>query len=208
MHFIGGKLVEIVDRRVVDDALPQEDPADVVFGADDEHAALLRGGEELEKVGQRDLVDGAAHRARRRGAALRGDDLEVGSRGLGGGAVLGDDLEDAGADEDAVALFQLRALDLLAVDERAVGRAEIFDDNCFIFVSDPRVLARDHVLDEDHVEIARATDDDLLVGDHRELAALVFAGDESQRKRPPLAGGLRGRLGRRVMHVDEDRRDR
>jgi hypothetical protein len=42
-------------------------------------------------------------------------------------AVGEDDLEDAGADEDAIALLEIRALDLLAVDEGAVRRAEVLD---------------------------------------------------------------------------------
>ena len=74
---------------------------------------------------------------------------------------------------------------------------------CVVLVGDPRVLARDHVLDEDHVEIARATDDDLLVGDDRKLAALVLPGDESQRKRASgWPEACVASLGRGVMHVD------
>jgi hypothetical protein len=41
------------------------------------------------------------------------------------------------------------------------------------------VLARDHVLDEHHFEIARTANEDLPVRDERKLASLVFAADES-----------------------------
>ena len=38
-------------------------------------------------------------------------------------------LDDGGADQDAVALLQARPLDLFAVDERAVGGAQVLDDD-------------------------------------------------------------------------------
>ena len=41
-----------------------------------------------------------------------------------------------------------------------------------------RVAPRDHVLDEHHVEVAGAPDDDFLVIPERKLASLVLPGDE------------------------------
>ena len=41
---------------------------------------------------------------------------------------------------------------------------EILDDHCVVFVGDARVLARHHLLDENHVEIARATHEISLLG--------------------------------------------
>ena len=57
-------------------------------------------------------------------------------------------------------------------------RAQVLDGDLAAGDGDLRVLARDHVLDEHHVQLARAADDDLLVRLQRELAALVLAGDE------------------------------
>src|SRR5690606_29142064 len=67
-----------------------------------------------------------------------------------------------------------------AVDEGAVGRAEILDEDLVVGGRDLRVLARDHVLDEDHVEIARPPDDDLAVLPQGELSPLVLPGDEAK----------------------------
>jgi hypothetical protein len=63
------------------------------------------------------------------------------ARRLAAGAVrVGrDDLEDARADEDAIALLQVRALDLLAVDEGAVRRAEVLDRDVLVGALDARV---------------------------------------------------------------------
>src|SRR6185503_14684571 len=62
------------------------------------------------------------------------------------------------------------------------GGAEILDDDLAALRGDLGVLARDHVLDEDDVELAAAADDDLLLRGQRVLAALVLAGDEAQRE--------------------------
>ncbi len=66
---------------------------------------------------------------------------------------------------------------------------EVLDPDLVALHRDARVLARDHVLDEDHVEIARAADEDLLVRDDGELAALVLAADEAQDERAPSGRG-------------------
>src|SRR5690606_1786925 len=147
-------------RRVVDEALPHVDLADVVaLRADDEDAALLRRREELEQVGQRYLFDAAAHRAGLGRPARRGDVLEVALRVRRvARAFARDDLQDRRADEDAVAFLQARPLDLLTVDEGAVRGPEIFDPDLVLLHVDARVLAADHVLDEHHVEVAGATD--------------------------------------------------
>ena len=47
---------------------------------------------------------------------------------------------------------------------------------------DLRVPARDHVLDQHHVEVAGPADDDLPIHPKRELAALVLARDEAKRE--------------------------
>ncbi len=101
-------------------------------GADHEDAALLRCAEELQEIGQRDLrrstrdivrtcevrrprrVNDARHRACAVGRARRPSATT---------------LRMLRADEDAIAFLQACALDLLAVDERAVRRAEILDQN-------------------------------------------------------------------------------
>jgi hypothetical protein len=60
------------------------------------------------------------------------------------GVVSGHQLEDARADEDAVALLQARRpQDLLAVDEGAVGRAQVLDEHLAVLAGDLRVLAAD-----------------------------------------------------------------
>src|SRR5262249_56938901 len=73
----------LVERGVVDLALAEVDLADAVVRADGEDAALLRRREELEQIGERDLLDRAGHRAAggARLAARRGG-LETGA-GLG-----------------------------------------------------------------------------------------------------------------------------
>jgi hypothetical protein len=91
-------------------------------------------------------------------------------RGAAFGRVHRHDLEDARADEHAIALLQRGPADLLAVDEGPVRRAEVLDRDVGVAAEDARVPPRDHVLDEDHVEVARATDHDLLVLTERELA--------------------------------------
>src|ERR1700722_12183436 len=111
------------------------------------------------------LFDAAAHGALLAGAPGLGHVLQL---ALGVHAVArrvaGEELEDAGADEDAVALFQAGTLDLLAVDEGPVGRTEILDPDLVRLHGDARVLARDHVLHQHHVQIARPADEDLLLG--------------------------------------------
>jgi len=59
-----------------------------------------------------------------------------------------------------------------------------------------RACLRDHVLDQHHVEVARAADEDLLVRHDRKLAALVLAADETQEVR--AATGPRYGLCRRL----------
>src|SRR5690606_11369973 len=77
------------------------------------------------------------------------------------------------------------------VDERAVRRAEILDRNDAVFQRDSRVSARNHLLDEHHVELAGATDHDLLAFDQGILASLILAGDEAQREARPARPGVR-----------------
>jgi hypothetical protein len=98
--------------------------------------------------------------------------------------VAGDDLQDARPDEYPVAFFEMGALDLLAVDERAVGGAQILDPDLVRLHRDPRVLSRNHVLDEHHVELARSADDNLPVGNDGKLATLVLSADEPKHVRP------------------------
>src|SRR5262249_58016912 len=98
-----------------------------------------------------------------------------------------DQLEDGGADEDAVPLLEARLADLLAVDEGAVGAAQVLDQHLPRADGDLRVLAADHVLDQDHVQLARAPDGDLTVHLQGELAPLVLAGDETEGPGPVAA---------------------
>jgi hypothetical protein len=101
-------------------------------------------------------------------------------------------LDDRRADQDAVAVLEVDLTDLLAIDEGAVGRAEVLDGHPLLVGQDLRVLARDHVLDQDHVQVGGTSDDDLPVGAQGELAALVLARDEAERPhdgvRPDSAG--------------------
>jgi hypothetical protein len=156
------------------------------FAAHREHAGLSARREELQQIRQRDLVDRSRHRlVRARDAAPLSGLLQALARCLfahGLGAVDGDQLDDRGADQDAVALFEARLLDLLAVDERTVRRAEVLDHDLISAGLDLCVLARDHVLDEHHVEVAGTPDDDLAVHAQGELSALVFPRYETQRK--------------------------
>jgi hypothetical protein len=121
-----------VDRAVHDLAAAQVDAAHVFVATNDEHARLLAGRKELQQVDEPDLREVAAHRAHLAGAASGGGllqlDLGVGLRARHGLAVGERDADDARPDEDLVALFQASATDLLAVDEGAVGRSEVFDD--------------------------------------------------------------------------------
>ena len=130
--FSGGTSSRSLIEREVDDALAQVDLADVVVGADDEHAALLRRAEELEQVGQRDLLDrsrsscasGAprpapASRARRWRRAPSGVDAAITLRMLVPMRTRSPS-------------FRRGALDLLAVDEGAVGGAEVLDPDLVV----------------------------------------------------------------------------
>src|SRR5262249_16908490 len=112
------------------------------------------------------------------------------------------DLQNVRADEHAIAFAQRALLHLLAVDERAVGGAQVFDADGALAERDPRALARDHLFDEHHVELARATDHDLLPFSERILSTLVLARDETERV-PGLALGIGG-AGLRVTgnHVE------
>src|SRR5690606_38825915 len=145
-----------------DGALLEEELSFSVVGSHHEHAALLARREELHEIRQRHLVDGAAHRARLRGAraSLSFHLLQARPRRR---RIGGHELADAGADQDAVALTQLGALDLLTVHERPVRRTEILDYDLVVCGDDLRVSTRDHVLDENHIELARSTDDDLTI---------------------------------------------
>ncbi len=201
----GRHLVEVVDRGEDDDALAQVDLAHVVVGADDERAALLRRAEELEQVGQGDLVDGAGHGARLRGAARR-------SASRRGGASARWDR----------AATTLRMLVPMRTRSPSFSEARLIFSPltkvplveprssmtiCRPVHRDARVLARDHVLDEDHVEVARAADDDLAWRAERELAALVLAGDEAQARAGARSSGLgSGAFHRRAVfnHARED----
>src|ERR1041384_1725977 len=65
---------------------------------------------------------------------------------LRGPARAGDDLDDRRADQDAIALVQQRTPgDLLAVDERAVGRAHVLDVDLGLRRADLGVGPRAHV---------------------------------------------------------------
>jgi hypothetical protein len=102
------------------------------------------------------------------------------------------DLDDRGADQDAIALAQPRATgDLLAVDEGAVGRAHVLDEDLGVGRGDLGVTPRDHVLDQHHVQVAGATDDDLAVHTQGKLAPLVLAGDETECEAWPVGHGAR-----------------
>src|SRR5215831_16019771 len=105
-----------------------------------------------------------------------------------------DQLENRGANQDAVALFQPGLFYLLAIDEGAVRRAEVLDDDLRAAQGDLRVLSGNHVLDQHHVEIARPTDDYLPVHPQRIFAPLVLAGDEFERVRlaPGDCSGVHG----------------
>ena len=162
------------------------EPPDRGRGRHSQHSRFATGGQELEQVGERDLLDDPRHRATR-GLLAAGARLEAAARlGLRLLAGVGcridrDHLDDGGADQDPIALLQSRARDLLAVDERAVGGPEVLDEHISVGGGDLRVLARNHVLHQDHVEITRPPDDDFAVHPQRELTALVLAGDEPQR---------------------------
>ena len=84
------------------------------------------------------------------------------------------ELDDVRPHEDPITLFQARLRDLLPVDERTVRTAKVFDEDLTAVRRDTRVAARHHVLDQDHVELARSPDDDLRVHLQGELAALVL----------------------------------
>src|SRR5206468_853014 len=90
------------------------------------------------------------------------------------------DFEDVAADEDPVALLEPALDDPLPVHERAVRGAEILDVDLSLLELDPRVLPRHHLLDENHVEVARPPDDDRAVLLYRKLAPLVLSGDEPE----------------------------
>ena len=70
-----GRPSAVVDGGEVDLPLAQEDAADVRLRVGrDQHARLAAGRQELQQIGQRDLLDVARHRlGRRRGALVGGD---------------------------------------------------------------------------------------------------------------------------------------
>src|SRR5262249_32850696 len=99
--------------------------------------------------------------------------------------VAGDQLQNRGPDQNAVTFFEAGPLDLLAVDERAVRRAEILDPYLVALHRDAGVFAAHHVLDEPHVEVAGAADEDLLLRGDGEFPALILPTDEAQNVGPP-----------------------
>src|SRR5262249_20751269 len=82
------------------------------------------------------------------------------------------------ADEDAVAFLEPGLLDLLPVDERPVGGPQVLDGDLPAGDGDLGVLARDHVLDQHHVQLAGPADHDLLLHLQPELSALVLPRDD------------------------------
>src|SRR5690606_31394499 len=88
----------LVDRREVDLSLAQEDLADADAVVDREHPRLAARRQELEQIGQRNLLDHARHRTALRRLALLRTGLETAARLglalLGHLTIDGDDLDD------------------------------------------------------------------------------------------------------------------
>jgi hypothetical protein len=123
-----------------------------------------------------------AERGVGRGWGAAGDGVLA--RGLQAGllTVELDELHDRGTDQDLIARLEARDRDALAIHECAVRALEILQDDLPVERDDLRVPARHHVLVEDHVELAAATDHDLAVRAQGELATLEAASDESKRE--------------------------
>ena len=173
-----------VDDCELDHAFFEVDRADVGLGRNLQDARLLRSGEELKQVGERHLGDGARHGASRRWARARIGCIHLGLGVLDRGRPIGGhDLDDARADQDAVTLAELGPRDLLAVDEAPVRRTEVLQEDIAAFDGNLRVAPGHHVLDQDHVQLARAPDDDLAEIRKRKLPSLVLPRDETQRQR-------------------------
>ena len=142
--------------------------ADAPVGAHDQHAGLAAGRQQLQQIGQRDLLDAARHRLGRPAAGWRSPaSCERASFSVSAGAPLAAPwrtslMIDVPIRMRSPSLISDRA-NLLAVDEGAVGRAEVLDGDALVVGDDLGVLARDHVLDQHHVQLGRAPDDDLAV---------------------------------------------
>src|SRR5262249_19761564 len=121
-----------VDHGVIDAPLPQVD-LPLLYILDEERPAFLGGVKQLQKVRQRDLLNAAGH----------GGGLVAARRMSLGGLLklffrfllveqlrilsLVNELEDGGADENPIPLLQSRLANFFTVDERALGRAKVFD---------------------------------------------------------------------------------
>src|SRR5579872_2557939 len=77
-----------------------------------------------------------------------------------------------GADEVLVAFLHLPLADAPLVEPRAIRRAEILDEVVAALAGDRRVLAADLARVDDQVAVLAAADEEALLGDAIELAAV------------------------------------
>src|SRR5690606_9460478 len=100
-------------------------------------------------------------------------------RDLGAVTVERHNAQDVATNQDAVALAHRHPSNALAVDEGAVRRTQVFDLDTSLSQLQTSVLARDHLLDQHHVQITGPPNEYLAVLFQRELPALVFSGNET-----------------------------
>ena len=157
------------------------------FRFQDQYPGLLRGTKELHQIWKRNLFQAAAHArclgGRRTAATQRDAPIrhQVGAAARRRFVGDGHQLENAGSNQDAVTLLQGGVLNLLPVDEGAVGRPHVLDRDDPALQADAGVTPRDHLFDENHIQVARAADDNFLELIQRKLTALVLPRDEPQR---------------------------
>jgi hypothetical protein len=158
------------------------DTPNLAFARDHQSATLARRSEKLQQIRQGDLLERAGHARVATGSARRAVVNRCHWLAERHRAVGGDYLENVAANEDAITLLKLSMGDAFAVDEGPVRRAQVVDVYRATDELDACVSPRHHFFHEHHVEVARATDDDLSLLFQRELAPLVLAGDEAERE--------------------------
>ena len=84
------------------------------------------------------------------------------------------------SNQNAVALLELAFRYLLAVDKGTIRTSKVLDRYLIVRRRYLRMMTTHHVLDEHHLQLATATDDQLLIHLERKFTTLVFARNKTQ----------------------------